>query len=120
MGHNEYDGKIVDVLKCPVCGCEDISQRGSGWRIETEYSFVSPRRYRWICSGCGANFYSTERRPTGENSCCVEALSRYRGRQQSKFWISVGGGVFKRELSTACGVCGEVYVWDEKLLLRGG
>ncbi len=120
MGHNDYDGKIVDALKCPICGSSKVLQKGSGWRVKTEYAFVSPRRYKWVCSDCGANFYSTERRPSGENRCCVHTLSEYRGRQQSKYWTGIGNGVFKRELSATCGVCGEVYVWDETLVLRGG
>lgn len=121
MVYRKYSGKNVDVLKCPICGNGTVRQKGSGYKIHTDFDFVRPRRYRWLCDECGAVFYSTERRPSGENPCCEEMLNQYRGRQNLKYWTSTeNDGVYKRELSASCGVCGEVYVWDETIILRGG
>jgi len=119
MVQNGYRGDGVERPTCPRCGGE-VKQKGSGYIVRTEYDFVKPRRYRWECDECGAVFYSVERRPTGERECCQRTLDSYRGRQQLRFWTDLGDGVLKRELSVVCGVCGEAYLWDEKLVLRGG
>jgi len=119
MGHNEDNGVRVSSPSCPLCG-GGVRQSGSGHRLHVDEPFVEPRRYKWVCDSCGAKFYSTERRPAGENACCQVSLGRFRGRQQSRFWIDEGNGILRRELGHVCEVCGEVYVWDETLLLRGG
>ena len=116
----DYDvTSVVKELRCPICGGE-LKQARSGTRKDTLDPSIIAKQYRFTCERCGANFYSLEQRPVGEEPCCTLSLQRSRVRQHSALWFEVGDGALCRELVHTCPTCGRTYTWYEKLVLKGG